>query len=35
MTEILGQRWTFSQRPTYGELTALPLGAVRTVVGRP
>jgi hypothetical protein len=35
MTEILGQRWTFSQRPTYGELTTLPLGAVRTVVGRP
>ena len=33
--EILGQRWTFSQRPTYGELTPLPLGAVRTVVGRP
>jgi hypothetical protein len=34
-TEIVAQRWTFSQRPTYGELTPLPLGAVRTVVGRP
>jgi hypothetical protein len=33
--EILGQRWTFSQWPTYGELTPLPLGAVPTVVGRP
>ena len=33
--EILGQRWTFTQRPTYGELTSLPLGAVRSAVGRP
>jgi hypothetical protein len=35
MAEILGQQWTFSQRPTYGELTALPLRGVRTFVGRP
>jgi hypothetical protein len=35
MAEILGQRWTFSQRTTYGELTALPLGGLRTGVGRP
>jgi hypothetical protein len=33
--EIVGQRWTFSQRPTYGELTPLPLAVVRAVVGRP
>jgi hypothetical protein len=32
--EIISQRWTFSQRPTYGELTPLPLTAARTV-GRP
>jgi hypothetical protein len=35
IAEILGQRWTFSQRPTYGEVTAFPLGAGRQVVGRP
>jgi hypothetical protein len=33
--EILAQRWTFSQRPTYGELTALPLRGMRAFVGRP
>jgi hypothetical protein len=35
IAEILGQRWTFSQKPTYGELTAFPLGGLRTGVGRP
>ena len=33
--EIVGQRWTFTQRPTYGELTAFPLGPVRTAISRP
>ena len=33
--EIVGQRWTFTQRPTYGELTARPFAVSSAVVSRP